>query len=163
MTAFVNGKQVRPIVADRHTWLTCRTHCRLCGKPMRLEPAPEPILDWEQYALAAITGRDTTWWWVPEGVPLLVCGNGHVRMNPDVDIESFKKATLDIRRLTSQQGMTGADRRRLERARARIRRFCSSQKRWFDRIQAWVDALDLSKIPTVEFTTLNISLPITGN
>ena len=133
--------------------------CPLCNRPTGIQSAPEPLLEPEDRALAAMSGASTRLWWIPSGTPIIVCTAGHVTMAPGVDLESAKRAALDVYRLRGAVHVTGSERRRLGRAVARLDRFASSQIRFYAlMVKLWHE---LARLPTVEFSIYEYNLPLT--
>jgi hypothetical protein len=134
-------------------------HCPLCNRTAGIQSAPEPLLEPEDRALAAMAGTSTRLWWIPGGTPIVVCNAGHVTLAPEVDLESAKRAALDVYRLRGAVHLTGSERRRLGRAVARLDRFASSQIRFYAlMVKLWND---LARLPTVDFLTHKYELPLT--
>ncbi len=146
-------------IADLQALTTGLRLCEQCSGVVQMEVAPAPLLLDEQVALAAIGGERRLPPWLPEGVCVAVCNSGHVNFAPGTDVASARRAAADYHRLLAKDHLTGSERTRLRRAFNRLGRLHRSQIECQKRIQKrWEDMA--SRIKTVEFTTLNVTLPI---
>jgi len=104
-----------------------------CSGNVRLVAAAEPILTPEDRALAAMAGKELHYAWMPHGAPLAMCEYGHLDTAPGTDMALVRRAVEETRRLSAKSHLTGAQRRRLRRMKAKTSRFYDNQWRHFKR------------------------------